>query len=167
MVDREGFLIVGEIGKPHGLAGDVYVVRISDDPNRYDPGAELVHSDGSTLVVESARTHRDRFLVKFAGIDSREAAERIRGTLYVEASAARDLDDDEYWERDVVGSEVFDTSGERIGEVTMLLPGAAQDLLEVDTPRGPRLVPFVKDIVVSVDTGSRRVTIDPPEGLLD
>jgi 16S rRNA processing protein RimM len=167
MVDREGFLIVGEIGKPHGLAGDVYVVRISDDPHRYDPGAELLHSDGSTLVVESARTHRDRFLVKFAGVDSREDAERIRGTLYVDASAARDLDEDEYWERDVVGSEVFDTAGERVGEVTMLIPGAAQDLLEVGTPRGPRLVPFVKEIVVAVDTGSRRVTIDPPEGLLD
>ncbi|MGH2808771.1 MAG: ribosome maturation factor RimM [Actinomycetota bacterium] len=167
MVDeRDGSLIVGEIGKPHGIAGDVYVVRISDDPHRYDPGARLLHADGSTLVVERARTHRDRFLVKFEGIDSREDAERIRGTLYVDATAARELDDDEFWGRDVIGSEVF-VGGERVGEVTALIPGAAQDLLEVDTPRGSRLVPFVKEIVVEVDPTQRRVTIDPPEGLLD
>src|SRR5688500_711953 len=109
--ERAGHLIVGEIGKPHGIAGDVYVVRISDDPHRYDPGAELLHSDGETLTVERARVHRDRFLVKFEGIDSREDAERIRGTLYVDASAARELDDDEFWERDVIGSEVFDAEG--------------------------------------------------------
>ena len=165
--EREGFLIAGVIGKPHGLAGDVYVERISDDPHRYDPGAELFHSDGNILVVERSRVHRDRFLVKFAGVESREDAELIRGTLYVDASAARELDEGEYWERDVVGSEVFDSSGERVGTVTMLLPGVAQDLIEVDTSRGPRLVPFVKEIVVGVDPDARRVTIDPPEGLLD
>ena len=165
--EREGFLIAGVIGKPHGLAGDVYVERISDDPHRYDPGAELLHSDGNVLVVERSRVHRDRFLVKFAGVESREDAVLIRGTLYVDASAARELDEGEYWERDVVGSEVFDSSGERVGTVTMLLPGVAQDLIEVDTPRGPRLVPFVKEIVISVDPDARRVTIDPPEGLLD
>lgn len=165
--EREGFLIAGHIGKPHGLAGDVYVERISDDPHRYDPGAELLHSNGTVLVVERSRVHRDRFLVKFAGIGSREEAELIRGTLYVDASEARELEADEYWERDVVGSEVFHENGERVGTVTMLIPGMAQDLLEVDTARGPRLVPFVKEIVVAVDTDSRRVTIDPPEGLLD
>ena len=149
------------------MAGDVYVVRVSDDPHRYDPGARLSHEAGRTLVVERARVHRDRFLVKFESVDSREAAEGLRGTLYVDASEARALDDDELWAHEVVGCEVLDAAGNSIGTVTSLVPGPAQDLLEVDTAAGDRLIPFVSEIVVGVDRQSRRITIDPPAGLLD
>jgi 16S rRNA processing protein RimM len=159
-------LIVGEIGKPHGISGEVYVVRISDDPHRFDPGSELIHADGRSLVIESARPHRDRFLVKFVGIGTRDDAEGLRGVLYVDGSKARSIADDEYWERDVVGCEVV-SRDERVGVVTRLVPGPAQDLLEVDTDRGPRLVPFVDGIVVDVDVAAKRISIDPPEGLLD
>ncbi len=127
----------------------------------------MIHSDGRTLVVERARAHRDRFLVKFAGVASRDEAELLRGVLYVDATAARELEDDEFWVGDVIGCAVFDTSGRRVGDVTSVLPGPAQDLLEVVTPSGVRLVPLVRDIVVQVDPTARRVTIDPPAGLID
>lgn len=76
-------LIAGEIGKPHGISGEVYVVRISDDPHRFDPGSRLIHEDGRELEIQSSRLHRDRLLVKFAEADSREEAEALRGTLFV------------------------------------------------------------------------------------
>jgi 16S rRNA processing protein RimM len=119
------------------------------------------------LVVENARPHRDRFLVKFEGVTSREDAEHLRGTLYVPASEARQLGDDEFWERDVVGCEVITTDDVSVGPVSAIIPGPAQDLLEVATPKGKRLVPFVEEIVVSVDTVKRRILIQPPEGLLE
>lgn len=145
----------------------MYVVRISDDPHRFDAGAELLHENGRTLVVEHARLHRDRFLVKFEGVGSREEAEAIRGTLFIPAGAARELADGEFWEHDVIGCEVVLSDGTSLGTVAAVVPGPAQDLLEVDTRKGPRLVPFVGDLVERVDPSARRVVVDPPEGLLD
>lgn len=160
-------MIAGEIGKPHGIKGDVYVVRISDDPRRFEPGAELIHSSGRSLVVENARPHRDRFLVKFEGIESREDAEVLRGTLYVPASDARELEEGEFWERDLIGCEIFDDKGAKLGEVTALIPGAAQDLLEVRTDAGTRLVPLVEEFIVAIEPDERRIVLDPPQGLFE
>ena len=145
----------------------MYVVRISDDPHRFDPGAELIHSNGDTLIVENSRPHRDRFLVKFEGVDSREEATAIRGTLFIPASAVRELEEGEYWERDLMGCEVFDTDGTRLGEVAAVIPGRAHDLLELRTDAGARLVPLVDEFVVEIDPASNRIVLDPPEGLLE
>jgi 16S rRNA processing protein RimM len=160
-------LLAGEVGKPHGLAGDVYVVVISDDPHRFEPGSTLQHDDGRALVVEGARTHGDRYLVKFEGIDTREMAATLRGTLYVPETEARDLDSDEFWNDDLVGCSVATKDGREVGTIARVISGSAQDLFEVQTSAGPRLVPVVAAIVVEVDTAARRIVIDPPEGLLE
>lgn len=160
-------LLAGEVGKPHGLAGDVYVVVISDDPGRFDPGSVLHTEAGDRLTIEQARRHGDRFLVKFEGCDTRADAERLRGPLYVAAEQARALDDDEYWHDDLVGLAVVSPDGSEVGRVAAVVSGPAQDLLDVTTPAGSRLVPVVKEIVVSIDVDGGRVVVDPPAGLLD
>jgi 16S rRNA processing protein RimM len=160
-------LLAGEIGKPFGTAGEVYVVRISDDPRRFQPGSVLLHEGGRELVVASSRNHRDRFLVRFEGADSREAAEALRGALYVDPSQKRELGEAEYWTDDVIGCAVFLPDGTSVGEVSDVIVRPAQDLLELSTPNGQRFVPFVADIVIEVDAGARRVVVDPPPGLLD
>jgi 16S rRNA processing protein RimM len=162
-----GHLLAGQIGKPHGLAGEVYVVQISDDPRRFEPGATLRHEDGRVLTVAAARDHRNRFLVKFEGVDGRDDAEGLRGALYVPESEARELEGGEFWEHDLAGlTAVHAGTGTTIGTVSYVQPGPAQDLLVLDTPDGERLVPFVKEIVTEVDLEAGRVTVDPPEGLL-
>jgi 16S rRNA processing protein RimM len=163
----QGLLLAGEIGKPHGVHGDVYVVPISDDPHRFDAGMVLTRSGGGTLAVERSRRHRDRLLVKFSGIDDRSAAERLSGPLYVPTEALRALRADEWWEHELIGMRVEDVAGREVGTVSAVLPGAAQDLLAVDTPAGERLVPLVTEIVVGIEEQARRVHIDPPPGLLD
>jgi 16S rRNA processing protein RimM len=160
-------LLAGEIGKPHALAGEVYVIPISDDPGRFRPGATLIHQDGRTLVVESARSHGNRFLVKFEDVDGRAEAEGLRGPLFVPADELRELDRDEFWHHQLSGCDVTLANGEAVGRVVRVVPGAAQDLLLVATERGERLVPAVKDIVIDVNVAERRVVIDPPGGLLD
>lgn len=159
-------LLAGEIGKPHGTAGEVYVTVISDDPRRFEPAARLQHENGVILTVETARRHRNRFLVKFEGIDDREGAEAARGALFVPASRARALEDDEFWQHELMGCRVVTRAGDEVGVVGSIVTGPAQDLLVVGTPSGERLVPVVKEIVVEVDLARRLVTIDPPEGLL-
>lgn len=160
-------MIAGEIGKPHGIRGDVYVLRISDDPHRFDPGSRLVHQNGRTLVVETARPHRDRFLVKFEGVSTRSDADALRGALYVPAAEARGLGEGEVWVHELTGCEVVDPMGTRLGTVDRVVAGTAHDLLEVTTPAGSRLVPLVKEIVVELDRMARRVVVDAPEGLLE
>jgi len=158
----EGRLLAGQIGKPHGTGGEVYVIKISDDPKRFEPGAELHHEDGRVLTVESARPHRDRFLVKFAGVEDRASAQAARGALYVDPEDRRTLDQDEYWPDDLIGCNVLDTQGSLLGVVTDVTSNAAQDLLIVD---GKNYVPMVAALVVSVDVASKEIVVDPPEGL--
>ena len=160
-------LLAGEIGKPHGLGGEVYVVRISDDPGRFEAGSKLTHADGRELVVERSRAHRDRLLVKFEAYDDRAAAEGLRGTLFVKPEDIRELQEDEYWPHDLVGCSVALEDGRVVGKVGAVVPSPAHDLLQVTTSSGDSLVPIVKEIVVDVDVSARRITIDPPEGLLD
>ena len=160
-------MLAAEVGKPHGLAGEVYVVPISDDPRRFEPGSTLKRADGSSVVIESARRHTNRFLVKFEGIDTREGAERLRGPLYVPAADVRALEDDEFWPHEIEGATAVTPSGETLGTVSRIVPGPAQDLLELHTDRGERLVPLVKEIVTEVDVERGRVTIDAPPGLLE
>lgn len=145
----------------------MYVARISDDPQRFELGSRLEHEDGRTLIVRSARPHRDRFLMCFEGVETREAAERLRGGLYVALEEARDLTEDEYWPHDLVGCSVLSADGSELGEVVKVLSNPAQDLLVLATPAGERFVPMVKEIVREVDLSSRSIRIAPPEGLLD
>ena len=159
-------LLAGEIGKPHGIAGEVYVVPISDDPRRFLPGSTLSWQQRS-LTIESSRQHGNRLLVKFEGVDTRGAAEAMRGPLFVPVEAARSLDDDEFWPHDLVGCDVKTPGGASVGTVKEVVPGAAHDLLVVTTDRGDRMVPLVKEIVRQIDLETAVILIDPPEGLLD
>lgn len=144
------------------------MLPLSDDPRRFEEGAQLTHEDGRVFVVAGSRPHkRDRLLVKFEGIDSRDQAEKLRGPLYAPPGEARELEPDEYWPRDLIGCEVVDQEGRRLGQVGAVVPSVGQDLLEVITPTGPGLVPLVKPIVTAVDLDGRRITVDPPAGLLD
>ncbi len=161
-------MLAGEIGKPHGVAGEVYVLLLSDDPGRFAAGDRLVHEDGRSLTVAQSRAHKgDRFLVKFEGVDSRDEAERLRGQIYAPTADKRELEPDEYWPLDLIGCSVQDRSGTSVGEVRAVVPGPAQDLLDLATPDGGRLVPLVKAIVVEVDLDHKRIVVDPPPGLLE
>ncbi|MFN2594565.1 MAG: ribosome maturation factor RimM [Actinomycetota bacterium] len=160
-------LLAGEVGKPHGLAGEVYVVRISDDPQRFESGSTLTRSDGTELRIASARAHGERLLVKFEGVDDRDTADLLRGPLYVTPRSLRSLEEDEYWHHDLINMTAVEDTGMPLGVVVDVVAGPAQDLLQLDTPIGTRLVPLVSEIVGEVDTGARTVTLHPPEGLLD
>ena len=171
-------LLVARIGKPHGLRGEVTVQTHTDDPEgRYVPGTvfETEAAAGTgvprALTLATARKHRETWLLGFEEIPDRTGAESLRGTrLLLEADDLEDdEDDDEGWyEHDLVGLAVVDPSGAAIGEVTGLVVGAAQDLLEVRLSDGREaLVPFVEAIVTEVDLDAGRVVVDAPVGLFD
>ena len=160
-------MLAGRAGKPHGLSGELYVTRISDDPRRFEQGSVLYAADGEALTVERSRLHRNQLLVKFEGIDDRNAADARRGPLYVRSEDVRALGDGEWWEHELIGMRVEDPEGRELGRITGVVPGAAQDLLEIGTPGGERLVPLVAAIVTEIDREAGRAVVEAPEGLLD
>lgn len=173
-------VVIGRIGRPHGVGGEVVVKIRTDEPERrFVEGASIVaerERDGSrrSLVLESMRPQNDDLLVCFAGIDDRSAAEDIGGSLLMAqvAIADRPDDEDEFYDHQLIGLEVVTTDGTSIGEVREVIHLPLQDALAVIDPSGRELLfPFVAEIVIDVRVtdanGPGQVTIAAPEGLLD
>ncbi|GCD91914.1 ribosome maturation factor RimM [Nocardioides sp. LS1] len=170
-------VVVGRIGKPHGIRGEVTLDLRSDEPERrFAPGAVLraeaprgSHSPLRQLTVARARWHQQTLLVTFVEVPDRNAAEAARGiTLHATIPAdASPEDPDEYYDHQLVGLAVHDLDGSHLGEVSALVHGGAQDLLVVKTPDGrDALVPFVKALVPEVDVPGGRVVVADRPGLV-
>ncbi len=168
-------LVVGRVGRPHGLRGEVTVEVRTDDPDqRFVAGSSLdtIPPERGPLTVAAARWHSGRLLVRFAGYEDRGAADALRETmLAIDSGQLTPLTDpEEYYDHDLIGMHVVTVAGEPVGTVADVLHHG-QDTLVVDGA-GPRagaeiLVPFVAPIVPDVDMAAGRLVIDPPPGLLD
>ncbi|WP_345572125.1 ribosome maturation factor RimM [Nonomuraea rosea] len=164
-------LVVGRIGRPHGVRGDVTVEVRTDEPElRFAVGTALATdpADRGPLLIESRRWHKGMLLVSFAGIADRDVADELRGTmLVIDSSEVTPSDDpDEFHDHQLIGLAVETTAGEPVGEVTNVLHHG-QDLLVVRRSGAEEaLIPFVKALVPEVDVAGGRLVVDPPEGLL-
>jgi len=172
----EDYLVVGRIGRPHGLKGEVSVEPRTDEPDRrFATGARL-HTQrnrpgaGSTepLTVQGHRWHSGRLLVTFEEIVGREAAEEARGTLLVVPVDPEETpeDPDEFYDHQLVGLSVVTTEGDVVGQLAEVVHGTAQDLLVVDVDGREVLVPFVAALVPEVDLAGRRIVVADRPGLL-
>jgi 16S rRNA processing protein RimM len=163
---------VGRIGRAHGIRGAVVVGVRTDVPElRFVKGARLDTDPIGVgpLTVAAIKWHSNELLVRFVGIDDRNAAEELGGTwLFVDSSTIAPPDDpDEFNDADLVGLSVRTQDGTTVGTVADVLH-PAQDLLVVKAPDGREiLIPFVKAIVPNVDISGGFLEIEPPDGLLD
>ncbi|HVW81223.1 MAG TPA: ribosome maturation factor RimM [Mycobacteriales bacterium] len=166
-------LVVGRIAKAHGIAGEVAVdVRTDDPEHRFAVGSSLDTdpADRGPLVVSRSRWHSGRLLVSFVGVADRTAAELLRGTMLVADSASSQSagDDDDFWDHDLIGLTAVLVDGAVVGTVSDVLHPPGPDVLVIARPgQDDALVPFVREIVPSVDRPAGRVVLDPPEGLLE
>ena len=166
-------LTVARVSKAHGLKGEVALdVRTDEPETRLAVGERLetVPPDVGPLTVTHAREHQGRWLVTFAEIADRNAAEELRGTeLVVEADASDD--EDAWYPHELAGLRVELTDGTVVGKVVSLeyMPAHDSLLIEESLPDGGTartLVPFVLAIVPVVDVAGGRVVLSPPGGLL-
>ena len=167
-------LVVGRIGKPQGIKGEVTVQVRTDDPDaRFAAGQVLLTdpAERGPLTVERSRWQNGRLVVAFEGVPDRNAAELLRETLL--QVDARTLpppeDEDEFHDHVLRGMSAELVAGGRIGEVVDVLHLPHGDVLVVrrDDNGAEVLVPFVKAMVPVVDVAARRLEVEPPEGLLD
>jgi 16S rRNA processing protein RimM len=169
-------LVIGRVAKAHGVTGEVVIdVRTDDPADRFACGSVLRGrkprgGPERTFVVETVREHGGRLLVRLTGIGDRNAADDLRGTLFLVESGELPpiADPDEFYDHQLEGLAVRTVAGEAIGTVTEVLHTAAGELLSIKTPEGAELlVPFVSAIVTAVSLADGTVDIDPPDGLLN
>ncbi|TKJ33261.1 ribosome maturation factor RimM [Blastococcus sp. CCUG 61487] len=170
-------VVVGRIGRPHGVRGLTTVEVRTDDPDaRFAPGTVLRTDPAGRgpLTVVDKRWHSGTLLLQLAApsgevYDARETVDALRNTLLVVPVAELpELDEpDSFYDHQLVGLAARLPDGSPLGEITAVRH-EAQDLLVLRRPEGGEaLIPFVAAIVPTVDLTAGHVVIDPPEGLLD
>lgn len=164
-------VVVGRVGRPHGIRGAVSVRPTTDNPeDRFAVGTVLTTEPASAgpLTVAAARANGTAWVLSFVGIDDRDAAESVRGLLLtVPVDTLPPTDDpEEFYDHQLVGLAVVDADGTALGVVDEVLHPPAAPVLSVRRPDGSaELVPFVSAIVPEVDLVGGRLVVTPPDGM--
>ncbi|MGH7641778.1 MAG: ribosome maturation factor RimM [Candidatus Dormibacteria bacterium] len=147
---------------PHGLAGELSVELLGGDPGRLAPG-ETLRGPHGPLVVESVRGAGNHLLCRFVGIADRDSAARLGGGyLEVEGTELRALPAGEYFHFQLVGLEVEDRQGRSRGELVDVEAYPAHDVYVIRTPASELRIPAVKEAVLGIDLGRKRITVAEP-----
>lgn len=166
MSDR---ICVGAIGGAFGVKGEVRLksfCAIPDAIAQYAPLTTEDNPDGYSVTI--LRPVKNGFAVRLSGVTTKEQADALRGVqLFALRDQLPNLPDDEYYHNDLVGMEVFDTGGQRLGVVNNVMNHGAADLLEIQDPclKDTVLLPFTLAVVPTVDLTSGRIIVDPPMGV--
>jgi 16S rRNA processing protein RimM len=166
-------LVVGRIGRAHGIKGQVTVEVRTDEPEtRLAPGAVLMTEPASAgpLTIADGRVHSGRLLLHFKGVNDRNGAEALRGTMLIAEVDPEETPEDpeEFYDHQLIGLDLVLADGTPVGTLSSIAHLPSQDLLTVTRPDGTEvLVPFVSEIVPEIDMKLRRAVLTPPPGLLD
>ena len=161
-------LVVGRIGRAHGVLGEATIEVQTDDPDiRFQVGNKLTLDDGRELTIRSSRWHNQILLLAFDGIADRNQIEELRDQMISSDVDLGLLAPGEYHFQQLIGCEVFQQNGELIGTVDEILKSPGQDLLSVNRAAGRVLIPMVKQIIIEIDVLAKKIIVNPPEGLLD
>lgn len=168
----EDMVMVGRIARPHGLRG--YVV-INPETNfveqRFVRGAVLRIQSTSgieELTVADARIQNGRPVVGFEGFSRIEDVERLAGLeVRVPEESLLPLEQNQYYEHDLVGCSVITIAGHPIGTVARVEGGMTGSRLVIEDARGEIQIPLALAICVEIDIERKSIRIDPPDGLLE
>lgn len=173
--------LVGTILGFHALAGEVKVKPSTNSPDmlldlktvriEYEKGMRPEGDPETMLRIRSIRLDKRMLVLAFKGYNDRNAVEAMEGAkLYCKESELLPLEEEEFWVSDLVGMEVVTTDGAVVGTIVSII-STGNDILEIKPTRGPEgktiLIPFVKDIVPTVDMKAKRIQVVAIEGLLE
>lgn len=157
---------VGAIAGAFGVQGEVRIKSFCSTPEDIAAYAPLYTEDGTrSFTLKLTRGVKGGLAARVAGIATKEEADAMRGvTLWADRDKLPSLPDDEFYHADLIGLEVLDTGGERLGTVRAVHNYGAGDILEV-TGAGQKalLLPFTRLVVPTVDLTAGRIIADPPE----
>ena len=163
---------IAKVAKSRGLRGEVVAELLTDFPERFDGLVDVIgvlpNGDRAGLKIERYFFQKGRIVLKFAGYDTIEQGDGLRGVeISVPESEAVELDTDEFFDWQLEGCRVETIEGETIGTVRELLRTGGTEVLIVAGSEKDFMVPFAESICVEVDVVGKVIRIDPPEGLLE
>ncbi len=165
------YLAIGSIAGAHGIRGEVKVNVLTDYPERFRAGAKLyvgTEREARSVEIQTARPHKQYYLVKFSQVPDRNAAELLAGQLVlILTEQAMPLAEHENYAHDLLGLQVETQEGQALGLLTDILATGANDVYVVTGGESELLVPALREVVLSVDLEARRMVVRLPEGLLD
>ena len=167
--------IVARVGKPHGLDGELLVRSVTaDGESVFQPGRQFrvrkpgEEGAGRTLTLEQSRPHKGGFLLRFAEVADRDVGRGLLGAeLLVTVDELRPLEEGEFFLHDLIGLEIIETDGSRLGQVTDVYDAAGQLLASVEVEGRERLFPVRSETVRRIDMEAGTIEVSLPVGLLD
>jgi 16S rRNA processing protein RimM len=170
-VSKRDLILIGAFGSAVGLKGEVRLASFTAIPEAIADFKPLLTEDGRSFEILSVRPQTKGLVARVKGVTTREAAEKLKGiALHIPRDALPPTDEeDEFYQADLIGLAAALVSGETLGEVVSVQNFGAGDLLEIKLANEPRtvLIPFTREIVPEIDLAARKLTVDPPPGLLD
>ena len=158
-------IVIGKLGAPHGIRGELRVIPLTDFPERFE-NLKQVYVEDALLDIESVKYHKQFVIIKFKQCPVREEAASLTGRLiYIDKKDAVPLEEGEYYTFDIIGLEVFDVDGNTLGNVTEVLKTGSNDVYVVSQKGQAKqlLVPALKAVVKEIDIEKGRMVVDMPE----
>jgi 16S rRNA processing protein RimM len=152
------------IGAAHGTRGELRVKTFTEDALAIADYGPLYDATGRAFEILDIRPAKTVVVVRFRGINDRNAAEALNGTeLFVDRSQLpADLDEDEYYHSDLIGLDALDAQGQRYGRISAMFDFGGGDLIELTIPgKRPMLIPFTQAAVPHVDLAGGHIIVDP------
>ncbi len=164
----DNLICVGAVMGAFGVRGEVRLKSFCADPSAIETYSPLISEAGESYEVKLVRSVKSGFGARLSGVMDKEAADALRGTrLYAQRADLPSLPDDEYYHSDLIGLEVLDTGGARLGKVISVQDFGAGDILEIAGKglKEPVMLPFTMINVPTVDIKAKKIIADPPEGV--
>ncbi len=158
---------IGQIVNTVGLKGEIKIYSFSENLQRFQDLKEIFVED-KLFIIEKSRVQKNTVVLKLENIDSTEVAEGYRNKfVYIPEETLEELPEDAYYIKDLLGLEVYEKNGEKLGSVSDIIKGPGQDLYEIKGEDKTFLLPGVKEFILDIDLAKKRIIVDPPKGLLD
>lgn len=158
---------MGQIVNTVGLKGEIKIYSFSENLQRFQDLKEIFVED-KLFIIEKSRVQKNTVVLKLENIDSTEVAEGYRNKfVYIPEETLEELPEDAYYIKDLLGLEVYEKNGEKLGSVSDIIKGPGQDLYEIKGEDKTFLLPGVKEFILDIDLAKKRIIVDPPKGLLD
>jgi len=166
------YLNIGQLVNTHGVKGELKAIALTDDPQRFLDLKWVYIDKKGTLeksIISSVKFLKRFVVLKFEGIDSIEAAEKLKGFyLKVDRANAVKLPKDSFFITDILGMQVYNENNELLGELSDIIQTGSNDVYIVKNKEGKEiLIPALKSVVKEISLDDRRISVVLPKGLLD
>jgi len=163
------YLRIGKIVNTHGIKGEVRVVPLTENIQRFND-LKYVYLDDEKLInmnVDYVKYHKNNVILKFKGLDSIDEAEKLKGIyILVNRENAMALPEGSYFICDLIGICVYDVEGKNLGSITDILNTGSNDVYVVRDGKNELLIPALKTVVKEINIQDNRIIVDLPEGLI-